>query len=62
MKTYLVRWEIDIEADSFKEAAEQALLIQRDPSSIATVFDVLHGRRLKTVDLGEASQCPSTSA
>lgn len=38
---YLVAWYIDIEADSPKEAAEEALRIQRDPSSIATVFDVM---------------------
>jgi hypothetical protein len=37
---YRVRWEIDIEAESYQEAAEAALAIQRDPASIATVFDV----------------------
>jgi hypothetical protein len=36
----LVRWEINIDADSPREAAEFALEIQRDPSSIATVFNV----------------------
>jgi hypothetical protein len=40
MKTYRVRWEIDLEADSCLEAAERALEIQRNPDSIATVFDV----------------------
>ena len=40
MTEYLVRWEINIEADSFEEAAEKALEIQRNPLSIATVFDV----------------------
>lgn len=40
MPDYRVRWEIDIEAVSYKEAAETALAIQRDPASIATVFDV----------------------
>jgi hypothetical protein len=42
MKTYLVRWEIDIEADSPEEAAARALMIQRDndPANTATVFDV----------------------
>lgn len=39
-RTYLVTWEIDIEADSPREAAEKALRIQRDPESIATVFAV----------------------
>jgi hypothetical protein len=40
MRDFLVRWEINIEADSPREAAENALEIQRDPSSIATVFSV----------------------
>ena len=40
MRDFLVRWEINIEADSPREAAENALEIQRDPSSIATVFNV----------------------
>lgn len=40
MKTYRVFWEIEIEADSPRQAAQQALEIQRDRKSIATVFDV----------------------
>lgn len=42
MPTYHVRWEIDIETefDSPLEAARQAQAIQRDPDSIATVFEV----------------------
>ncbi len=40
MFEYLVTWEIDLFADSPREAAEQALAIQRDPDSVATVFDV----------------------
>ena len=40
MRDFLVRWEINIEADSPREAAENALQIQRDPPSIATVFKV----------------------
>ena len=42
--SYLVSWEIDIQADeasSPREAAEQALAIQRDPSSLATNFIVV---------------------
>jgi len=38
-RTYRVKWEIDIEASDFEDAARQALAIQRDPNSIATVFD-----------------------
>ncbi len=37
---YLVTWQIDIEADSAEEAAREALHIQRNPDSIATVFYV----------------------
>jgi hypothetical protein len=40
MALYRVKWEIDIEAASAKKAAEEALKIQRDPESIATVFMV----------------------
>lgn len=35
---YRVIWEIDIDADDPREAAEIALEIQRDPNSTATVF------------------------
>lgn len=37
---YRVIWEIDIEAKSPREAAEQALKIQRRHGSCAVVFDV----------------------
>lgn len=37
---YRVVWEIDIEADSPIEAAEEAYDTQRSPASTATVFDV----------------------
>lgn len=40
MKTYRVHWEIDLEADNLLGAAKRALEIQRNPDSIATVFDV----------------------
>ena len=40
MPTYCVRWIIDIEADTLEAAVLQALHIQRDPDSIATVFEV----------------------
>lgn len=42
MAEYRVIWEIDIEADSPEEAAEKALIIQRDPESTATNFTVVH--------------------
>lgn len=44
MTNYLVRWEIDIEADSPVEAAREALRIQRDVGSEATVFEVASTR------------------
>jgi hypothetical protein len=52
MKTYRVRWEIDIDAENAGEAAKQALAIQRDPSSTATVFDVRYPvSNVMTVDV-----------
>ena len=39
-KTFRVRWEIDIEATTPRDAAVKALEIQRDPESIATVFEI----------------------
>ncbi len=40
MNHYFVTWEIDIEAENPREAAEKALEIQRDPESTATCFQV----------------------
>lgn len=40
MPTYHVLWEINVEADSVREAAEKAQAIQRKPDSTATVFVV----------------------
>lgn len=40
MPEYRVTWQIDVVALSPKDAAERALEIQRNPDSIATVFDV----------------------
>jgi hypothetical protein len=56
MMNYRVSWEIDIDADSPREAAERALEIQRRPDSIATVFTVRDesGESIE-VDLGEDS-------
>ena len=54
MAEYVVRWKIELEADSPQDAAAQALDIQRDPDSIATVFDVVDpGGASKTVDVAE---------
>lgn len=44
MKSYLISWEIDLHADSPREAAEKAFEIQRDPASEALFFEVIeHG-------------------
>ena len=40
MSNYRVTWCIDIEAATPEDAAREALAIQRDPESIATVFEV----------------------
>lgn len=67
MDTYLVTWTIEIDANSPREAAEEALRIHRDPNSIATVFRVAQWagrmasktirigtyRQLVTIDLGK---------
>ena len=55
--TYRVIWEIDLDADSPREAAEKAFAIHRNPESIATVFDVVDktGRKT-TVDLDRCSK------
>lgn len=37
-RSYRVMWEIDIEATSPEDAAQQARAIQLDPESIATIF------------------------
>lgn len=37
---FRVTWEIDIEADSAKQAAQEARIIQLTPGMSATVFDV----------------------
>lgn len=41
MPEYRVTWNIDIDAPNPRKAAEKALEMQRDPSSIATVFEVI---------------------
>lgn len=53
---YQVTWTIEVEAESAREAAQIALGIQRDATSIATVFDVEDLEDLNctvTIDLGE---------
>ncbi|MCQ8773106.1 hypothetical protein [Streptomyces telluris] len=42
MPNFTVVWEIDLDAHGHADAVHQALAIQRDPQSSATVFTV-HG-------------------
>jgi hypothetical protein len=56
-----VRWEIDVDARTAREAAHKALAIQRDPASIATVFDVTTKDRTVRVDLAKDTVCPVPS-
>ena len=62
MPHYLVRWEIDIVAESPQEAAEKARRCQTRAGTLATVFDVYEaysgppvqptlGRHLARIDL-----------
>ena len=54
MSQHFVTWSIDIEADTPKAAAEEALKIQRNPGSIATVFEVIdQDGKITQVDLFE---------
>lgn len=40
IKEYRVSWDIEVSADSYQDAVNQALEIQRDPSSEAIHFTV----------------------
>lgn len=60
MAEYLVTWAIEVDAASPEEAAQVALLVQRDPASVALVFNVVpyctdckeyHSAGSKSVDL-----------
>ena len=54
--SYRVRWEIDLDADTPEEAAATAAMIQRDPDSLATVFDVIDDAgQAHAVDVGSRS-------
>jgi hypothetical protein len=55
MPAYRVTWEIDIDVDTPRKAAEEALKIQRDPNSLSVVFTVWDDQDSDpwTVDLAE---------
>lgn len=50
-RTYLVRWEIEAIAVSPTGAARNALIIQRDSESVASVFTVSRDGKHWVVDL-----------
>ena len=61
MNSYLVTWQIDVEAETPQDAARAALAIQRNPKAWATVFDVHRigdddDENSTRVDLGWASR------
>ena len=47
MKNYRVTWEIEVDAENPREAAETALLIMQDQGSQATCFDVVEDKTAK---------------
>jgi hypothetical protein len=60
MNEYIVTWAVNLSADSPADAARKALEMQRDPDSLALVFDVYQEHapsvliRSERVDLMEA--------
>jgi hypothetical protein len=63
MPQYTVTWEIEIHAETPEEAAREALAIQRDVNSTATVFHLCdEGGEACHIDLMEIdeSQTPAT--
>ena len=52
-ETYMVSWDMHIDAASPEDAARQALGIMRDPYSLATVFTVSNDRVEVTIDVVE---------
>lgn len=65
MPRYIVRWEIEVEADTPEDAAFEALVIQRDPDRTGTcsfdVRDPMTGER-QTIDLTPEEEEPDPSA
>ena len=54
MPSYLVTWNIQVDAKSPEDAALQALGIQQDPESTATVFLVTDGATIAAVVIDTA--------
>ena len=60
-KFWLVTWKIDIESPNQMEAAKEALLIQRDSKSVATVFNVIDMDSQAGKSIGHGFQRPGLS-
>ena len=60
MNTYTVTWTIELDAESAHAASVEALKVQRDPDSMATVFEVTDKNgEVETIDLiDEANPLP----
>jgi hypothetical protein len=57
---YRVRWEIDVEAASALDAAWLACELQKDPRSVATVFEVVdEAGQSATFDLPDRAEASS---
>jgi flavin-binding protein dodecin len=56
MPEYTVSWHIDVTAKDFKDAARQALEIQRDTLSTATVFEVCENGAAKDAKAAKAAK------
>mgnify|MGYP001579035048 CR=1 FL=1 len=58
MPEYRVTWIIELDAESHEKAAKEALEIQRDPGSTATVFVVknLNTKEILTIDLEDLEE------
>lgn len=61
---YRIMWSIDVEADNVWLAAQRALEIQRNPESIAFIFDVIDTKttRSRTIDLLDMTEQPQDSS
>ena len=59
MKHYKIAWFIDVEATSPLAAAREALVIQRDPESVATIFTVQDADGSICVDADTGDELPS---
>lgn len=50
-RTFLVQWEIELDADSPEDAVRQAITIMRDANSIASCFKVEDYTAQETIDI-----------